>query len=289
MQEATFCDWLINRGVQFHPDTVVVDGSSIWEWALDHAPLEKDYASRIGKSLPIFPNIFIGYKASEFPGNYLGAYMINSNLMISDLQIYMIIMFHSIRSRRGQLLTISKGTGLLFFNPAGYNELDEPNGVEKLILKHFPNWYSNVLLSMAEPLSGKFAGFIEATMRGLLVDVVIFTLAAFHKQHEIELIDVPHPKARRILRQTGKLPSPYFRILDASDRPQKRYAGSGQATGRTLEKPHIVRGHFRYTENHPLEQFNGTFWIPSHMKGKGDNAPPPRYKIVLRGDNAKTE
>lgn len=279
MQEATFCDWLINRGVEFHPDTVIVDVSHfdtsdtsgfLRQLELDALKNRLDYE----KSVPVFSYMFF-----ETWGQITGVGKIYMGTLIEKQPSgYYAVYFVTQTPERN--IAIGPTFGTMWFNEYGMVDWDVDEGII------YDNDYDYAPIT--SPFGEIKPGFkYEIVTEALAVGVLELTrmyLYPFHQQHEIELVDQPRPKARRILRQTKKLPSPYFRILDASDKPQKRYAGSGVLTGRKLDKAHIVRGHFRHTQDHPIAQFNGTFWIPSHMKGKGENAPPPRYKIVLRGE-----
>lgn len=273
MQEATFCDWLVNRGVDFHPDTVIVDATK--HKALDRYPtkffeVDTDYNNdarltdfsthNFGNITPIFGSMFIEAISDGIPP-------------LPKLRFgFQCAYFASSSARYGELIlkAYDDWRGLVSTTDTIRVTIDDDG--ELVDILRLPNSTQTHIAQRELPFQ----------QTKLYLWMFFNALAVFHQRKEIELVDYSRQKRRRIERKTGKAPSPYFRILDASDKPQKRYAGSGASTGRTLEKAHIVRGHFRHTENHPLEQFNGTFWIPSHMKGKGDDAPPPRYKIVLR-------
>lgn len=96
---------------------------------------------------------------------------------------------------------------------------------------------------------------------------------------DIELVEHSRQVRRHIKRKTGKEPSPYFTLIDNS-KPRKVYLHSNPSQGKTDRKIHRVRGHIRTVENHPIEWFNGTRFIPAHVRGKGELSRS-QYRVKL--------
>lgn len=116
--------------------------------------------------------------------------------------------------------------------------------------------------------------------------LVLYSLSLMHKKTPIEFVDYPRNYRRRIERETGKQPSPYFWVNIDLDKPRKKYkASASPASKKDSTRPvHIVRGYWLHQpENHPLPQFRGkTFWVEDQIKG-GDKAEKGQGKQLSKG------
>lgn len=117
----------------------------------------------------------------------------------------------------------------------------------------------------------------------------VFTMLVFnciHEKFEIDEVEFPRNARRLTERKTGKKPSNYYSIRNIK-RQRKQYpvsdSTSGAASNRTKAEAHLVRGHFlTQPDTHPLPQFAGkTFWIPAHNRGAGTNEKKIIYRVEL--------
>jgi hypothetical protein len=117
--------------------------------------------------------------------------------------------------------------------------------------------------------------------------LLVHALYAIHqKSTEIEFVDdYPANVRRHKERVLGKELSPFFMLHVQSDKPRKIYEVDRE-TGNPKQKSNrpetLVRGHVRIVTNHPIEQFNGVWWINAHTRGNKDNGQIKKgYTIVL--------
>lgn len=105
------------------------------------------------------------------------------------------------------------------------------------------------------------------------------SLKWLHEKSEVELVEHRRGARRRVERQTGKTPSPYFTIVRPGHR--KGYTGRMKAHSATTREEHTVRGHFRNVFGHPFIP-DGVYFIEPHQRGgQGDKSEThKRYKIV---------
>lgn len=119
----------------------------------------------------------------------------------------------------------------------------------------------------------------------------IFLLTNYFMRQPGQIIEVEHPRkvAKKIEKRTGKAPSNYYRVLPTvtdigpgAKQYKYSYKSNGNGTHNS-PREHLVRPHFRHVENHPLPQFNGTFYIPAHKRGSGgENGKSKQiYRVVL--------
>lgn len=117
-----------------------------------------------------------------------------------------------------------------------------------------------------------------------LKEDAIFAMLVFYiinEGYEIEEVEHPRNYRRRIERSTGKAPSNHYRVRKIK-RTRKRYKASGNSSGNKRPE-HLVRGHFRHVEDHPIAHFNGSWWIPAHTRGGNGDKPKgkPIYRVEL--------
>lgn len=95
------------------------------------------------------------------------------------------------------------------------------------------------------------------------------TISLMHQRVECEHVKPTRQQRRKMERQQGITPTPYY-LLKVS--PQsKRYQSSGSKPSQPRNRKHHVRGHFRYyTEERPLfGRVSGMIWVPAHDRGSG--------------------
>jgi hypothetical protein len=117
----------------------------------------------------------------------------------------------------------------------------------------------------------------------------IFAMLVFnciHEKFEIDEVEFPRQARRLTERKTGKKPSNYYSIRNIK-RQRKQYpvsdSTSSAGSSRAKSEAHLVRGHFlTQPDNHPLPQFAGkTFWVPAHQRGAGTNEKKIIYRVEL--------
>lgn len=122
--------------------------------------------------------------------------------------------------------------------------------------------------------------YVYKEIDNIAMSPVIYSfLTMLSMKQEIELVNYSRQVKRQIKRKTGKAPSPYFTIIDNS-KPRKVYSSTPASTS-TDRNIHRVRGHFRTTNDHPLDWFNGTKFIRPHIRGIGE-LQRSQYKVVLK-------
>ncbi len=259
MIKGTFCDWLINQGVRFHPETVIVEASA----GVESATPAKTSVS----SMPLFDYIFCEFETYELrAGTYL-----EKIAATDDYKLYVSLNITQWPSR-DFLLRFSRGRQFFAFDNDGFYVKPMPDMISPFldndtwaidIFGDAMNWSAerfgrnNVLNDIKE----------NEIITSATGNAFMWAMECFHQRAEIEIVDYSPSQIRVIKKREGKEPSPYFRII-APGEPQKRYKRYGQGPTSIQNMPlHIVRGHFRHTEDHPIEHFNGTFWIAAHTRG----------------------
>ncbi|MEM6283390.1 MAG: hypothetical protein AAF787_14450 [Chloroflexota bacterium] len=108
------------------------------------------------------------------------------------------------------------------------------------------------------------------------IPFLLYIFSLIHQKHDIELVEHRRPVRRKTKRETGKTPSPYFRICDIHpNRTEKRYTEASTKTGRKMPV-HAVRGHFRHYENGHI------VWVRPHLRGSKDAGISEKsYRIRL--------
>lgn len=102
-----------------------------------------------------------------------------------------------------------------------------------------------------------------------------------HSKGDVEFKDWTSRQRRATKSRFKKEPSPYF-LLKVGHQNQIRYNNKPDDAfkSNTKRRAHIVRGHFRTVEDHPIEHFNGTFWIEPHKRGDSENGDINKgYKV----------
>lgn len=117
----------------------------------------------------------------------------------------------------------------------------------------------------------------------------IFALMVFyciHEKFEFEEVEFPREIQRKVERRTGKKPSNHYSLRTIKS-IRKQYpvkdSTSSADNNRAKAEAHLVRGHFlTQPDTHPLPQFAGkTFWVPAHQRGAGTNEKKIIYRIEL--------
>lgn len=257
---ATVTDYLIAQGVTFHPETVILQVDDI-----DTPELPISHSEAIqGKCRPLFK-----YQTIEQILNLPQLPLLGRLIyIVSDIetQTAAIIAFNA----TAEMIITGSSTLLANFNDDGtlcqddalgeYISLDEvnltiPNHIQKF---------------MTDPF---------------LQEDAVFALTVFHiinEGYDIEEVEFPRNYRRRHKKKTGKLPSNHYTVRTIK-RTRKRYQPSGNGTQQGKRPEHLVRGHFRHVTDHPLQQFNGDWWIPAHTRGGNSDKPKskPIYRIEL--------
>ncbi|PSN80988.1 hypothetical protein C8B47_03675 [filamentous cyanobacterium CCP4] len=256
---ATVTDYLIAIGVKFHPETVILQVDDIDD-PLPPIP----YLDAIkGKCRPIFK-----YQAIEqilkIPNHpTLGRVV----YVVSDIETHTasLTAFNAIEG----LTATGENSMIANFTKDGYLCQDENLGeyidVNSIGLE-LP-WY------VRQEIDNRNAS--EDAIFALMVFNVI------NEGYDIEEVEFPRNYRRRVQKKTGKTPSNHYRVRNIK-RTRKRYQSSSNSA-QAKRPEHLVRGHFRHVEDHPLEQFNGDWWIPAHTRGGESDKPKskPIYRIEL--------
>lgn len=257
---ATATDCLIARGAIIPPETVIINADQIDKADPSERPSYTDAIN--GQCRPPFQ-----YTAIETIGaNNIGDQV--ARVIIADYQTDTNMMIVSSFLLIRDLVT----TAPFYFKVNMRDDMDKANG--KPQLKNgdyhavgYPDYFQQTI---------SYDNLQEDVLFALLVFHII------HEGYEIEEVEFPRNYRRRHQAKQGKLPSNHYRIRSIK-RTRKRYQPSGKTTG--LKRPeHLVRGHFRHVENHPLQQFNGDWWIPAHNRGGNDSDKPkskPIYRVEL--------
>lgn len=278
MMRGTFCDWLINQGVTFHPETVIIDITSVEKHILENDVadelLDIDNIAIKEVTLPPFDYIFFeshsdfasfgvyAFKLPKIDDAWVGegesdkwiAYSLCPVMKFKDRNVFYI-----------------DNNSVFEWSMAGvYEAFSYGSGIDDWIHDQVEGYNSSFDFDWYE--SKDFVIFSS----------ILHALKFLHQKAEVELVDYPRNYRRRELRKNGKEPSPYFRIV-APGKPVKKNVGQSVGTGNKIQLPlHTVRGHFRTVQNHPIEWFNGTFWIAAHTRGNEELGKlQAHYKIRL--------
>lgn len=281
MMRGTFCDHLWGLNCKFSPETVIVEGTTVAN-AINtrYAHIPDNYQSndinQIGRSVPPYSHMFIEYRFSSAEdgeihvGNYIAQFS-----KPNDFIVFSFVRFY-------------RDNGFQLFPPRFWH-FDANGffiGVNALVIK---DTVRSEILRIDEKFSPYPVSLYHNGIHKLPADsgsssdfISILSLLELHNKSEVELVDYPRNYRRRELRKNGKEPSPYFRIV-APGKPVKKNVGQSVGTGNHIQLPlHTVRGHFRHVENHPIEWFNGTFWIAAHTRGNEELGKlQAHYKIRL--------
>ena len=291
MMRGTFADWLMNQGVQFHPETVIVDMTNIHDAYNSGLHNLDDWAPINRKAKPPYKYMFFEWERfirtdlSTTYGFYCACPDDCYNPTVRGISF---IKFYGENPKK-PYLWMAEQPFFYEINRDGFCDdySDEgaivglDSGSLNCTYKGDDIFYS----SFHEYHSG--IGYEEQYL--YYAHVAIRGIELLHQKAEVELVDWPRNYRRRELRKKGKEPSPYFRII-APGKPEKRYPSNGKKSDNKIKLPlHTVRGHFRHVENHPLPQFNGTFWIPAHTRGDEKMGKLQKhYKIRLPQDSQQT-
>lgn len=262
MKDKTFADYCMRHGFTFFGDTVIINTTEFFENLDIYEHKTLDSAKII--AFPIFNNMAIEWIALapdehgrpyhmlrfEVSINYDGELDIGEDTIHASMN-------HITCDFDGNIFTEPYITELMI-DPigTGYRTLIAPEVPQDLHIEIDTN----------------------SQMDHMLYCLV---MQSIHEHAECELITHNRGVRRTTKRKTGKEPSPYFLLKVEPGKTQKRYASTSQKN-QHKNRQHIVRGHFRYTADHPIASFNGTFWIPSHMRGNESIGQVQKgYRIVL--------
>jgi hypothetical protein len=265
----TLCDYLIEEGVPFQPDAVVFNAMDTVE---DDRPVTGQYG------LPPFDNSFVDVWLPVEHGHNLIFGVLFSRVLSAEGHAFHTIAFGLIKGSPYQYM-VSQSSVMVYGDDGRILSPVEQLDISRK--RQYP---------LQEPHGGftSFSFVDEHNIMSMPQDIAnaVFRSAAraftyIHRKNEVDLVSLPRQRRRKIKREQGKEPSPYFWIKA----PQKSRASKGRVTGLIRpSKAHMVRGHFRVVENHPIEQFNGTHWIPAHTRGNNPSGEPiqaKNYQIVM--------
>lgn len=159
------------------------------------------------------------------------------------------------------------------------------------ISSNFSDWLwfeSNQVQYYTEDGSIEYREIIKSDIPGAnngyetVAPLVNHGMTMLHKKHPVELIHPSRQHRRLAERKFGKKPSPYFLLKVDPNQTQRRLAERNENPSERHMRSHLVRGHFRTTNAHPIEHFNGTRWIPAHARGdKSIGIVEKGYTVVL--------
>jgi hypothetical protein len=270
MKDKTFADYCMRHGVKFPADTVVFNLDDLIDYSPYSIGLKKEldnmFSHNEGGGLagiqvtPIFPNMFFEWRTSPKKDHYIGVLC----SWVQDVDNIVLSTF-AVSKHKSEGLSNSICLHIPLDN--NYRFSDEPSPVETLegvneyALLDFINHQNTVIVAAIGLLN----------MRG-----------------ECSLKSFTSSEIRGVKKRTGKEPSPYFLLRVHPNKTRKTYPLSSRKH-KHKNRQHIVRGHFRHTTNHPIAPFNGTFWIPSHMRGNESIGQVQKgYRIVLPDNEEQT-
>lgn len=309
-QGITYADYLINLGFRFHPETVVIDASEINKFNMQDAPyvdmrsdtfnddlmassenfVDKKYYEAIAiptPTIPMFNYMFIEYGPGVEPSPpfYQGMYI--EMLKFSEHREARCALFANI-GRDNPPIVIDKGIliwwhldGILYpYSDMRYgNFIEHEEALPPSLVPPIPlSYYAKNNMHNMQRWRGAASTLITA-------------MQFMHQKHPVELVTYKRQRRRYIKRKTGKNPSPYFLLRIDPSKTETRIAYEEAPERNTHKKSnlpmHMVRGHFRHVNDHPIEHFNGTFWIPAHTRGNASNGKVDKgYRIVLPENDA---
>lgn len=128
-------------------------------------------------------------------------------------------------------------------------------------------------------------GFInqEDSMRNFELSAYLISFANehMHKKGELEFKQWSEKESKTIQKRYKKEPSPFFLLRVKNGKRSKYINKKENKDDSGKRREHIVRGHFRNVENHPIEHFNGTFWIDAHKRGSSSEGTINKgYKVI---------
>lgn len=285
MYKRTFCDWLMERGVQFPPDTVIVNADAVslelHQAATEEHPLHGEmlptevaanYEQILtdNPTIPPYDTMFVEF-AHPKDGLRAGMFYTMTDTRLGEgLSEATAIAFND----RSGFVCVSNDKMTFRYDVDGIVDPDVTHTTYALPVNTPPHLMRQI---QRWPVDGE--GEIAKMIYASLISISMLAFHYMHSKREVELMDAPPKQVKRAERRGKKQPSPYFRIIET-----KPVKSRGTHYGRKQSNPvaHRVRGHFRVNPpNHPLPQFAGkTLWIPAHQRGKGD-AGSPRYTIRM--------
>jgi hypothetical protein len=257
----TVTDLLINKGVGFHPETVIIEVDDI-----DPAKPPIKYSDSItGPSRPCFD-----YQVIEQVKPHMGI-KVGRAIYVKWLAETRHVLFRSFLLIN-DIIACSPSWMVLNFDLTG-----EPEKERKELAMSDANM-ELVLPGIAKPIMTPEEQRSDA----------VFTLMVFnmiHEKYEIEEVEFTRQVRRQAERKTGKKPSNHY-SLRTIKHVRKQYPASDKnntPAAKPSREAHLVRGHFlTQPDNHPLAQFAGkTFWVPAHNRGAGTNEKKIIYRVEL--------
>jgi len=280
-QYKTFTDYLMDQGVHFHQDTVVLH-TNVADWG--------SYSSITGvgiEDIRVDPDEVFNY---TFDG-----------VLMPPFEHFVVEWFQrgdpdpdAFNPDDGGAFYYDKGHLKLFkYNPesmrrwmvSDHKYLIVEVGLKLSFQLHENNDYTTVTGKLFDSLPETLTAYTNDLPYPVMNDSLwLFFATVFmccNNSNDIELMTPLRGDRRRAQKAGIKEPSPYFLLKVDPTKPRKVYESTGNHTGQK-NRAHIVRGHFRHVHDHPLAQFNGTFWIPAHMRGDKDKGIVNKgYRIVL--------
>ncbi len=308
-RHATFADQLIAQGVKFPSDTVIFEATDVLTWVEDR--MSSGGANEVTaifdekRTLPVYPNCFVeAHVENIYAGMYLCEAPIETIRAHSDHTKFIGLDFAAMKydevkriasatptSEQAQNMDQMLENAFKFFLLLPLNDYGWGFEAVNAAMGAIFDGYGVLTSIVADSVMG---GYVDEIYQQIGVTVkrdkavlpvsalwmALVAMSHVHHRGEVELVTHPRHIVRQHQRETGKAPSPFFRLI-RPNQPQKVYTSDGHS-GRTL-KQHWVSGHFRTVIDHPIEWFNGTKFIKTHERGKGragdDRAP--RYQIRL--------
>lgn len=256
----TVTDFLISKGVKFHPQTVVI---------------EADFGGLIS------PDAVLGITPSE-----------QRTRPIFDYQAIEVI-FQDKQEKRATLYYVVWNSETLQAHICVFHigAHDVRLGIKNLILQYDKEGYVPhdekafgwfpLDLEQFKPLL-----FEELYGADLPISAYLYALNVFsfiHEGYEVEAVEFPRQARRATERKTGKKPSNYYSLRNIKKTRKQYPASNSTGVKHTKHEAHLVRGHFlTHPDSHPLPQFAGkTFWVSAHQRGAGTNGKQVIYRVEL--------
>ena len=244
-----------------------------------------DLEKELPCAAPCFDRFWIEYAHPQSPGNYLGASFDAHELGPDDQwpdrkwQIHALTYMYE---RNLDLVTGPFAGHVIDIDPAGkiFNHFNiHPDELDDdiAIAEHTTAAQRAMAIDTRE-------GRLGATSFGILIGSLLGLCFLNCKNVTAEYVE---PKkrdpflARRFLRATGRSPMKHY-ILNI-DAMKKVLSSEGNIEHNGLAKAlHICKGSFAtYTSAHPLfGKVVGTFWRPSHVRGKAENGEIRKWYSV---------
>lgn len=273
---ATGTDLLLKLGVEFEPETVIIDANDILQHGVDYTPSPQTY------DFPPFAHCAIEFRTTE---NYKNAAM-HYVAYVSRMDA------HHAHWDDGD--TTGRHPINRMYIVAGYAILCDTvlTGHPEIIInaRHMVMCYGEVgnvqKTYLSAPISPHrhveyFQVFdIDRAGYRLLEEIVLSACYAMHQKADVEIVTAARNQRRRMITKTGKKPSPYLWVRVGPGVKRREYAQATPMGHTGKRSEHMVRAHTRTVFGHPFIP-DGIYLIPSHQRGSGEQVEKKSYRIEM--------